>query len=297
MGQNIQNTATTEVSKPTVDALISSVSTLVSPPDVCIKMTELLQSPDCSIQDLGEVVLRDPNLTARLLRLVNSASVGLRGKVDTVSRAITMVGTRELYNMVLSISAVRAFRNLPSALVNMDIFWRHSIYTGLLSRLLAKRCGVLHPERLFIAGLLHDVGSLVLYRSLPEVASELLLTAQGDEQVLSHAEADVLGFTHAEVGAKLLAVWKLPESLIEAVGCHHEPAVAKNAQLESAIVHIADVLANRSGVGGFCESTSPTAEADPSALALVGTLAASDQEAITVEAGAQLAETVAVLAA
>jgi putative nucleotidyltransferase with HDIG domain len=280
-----------------VDGLVSSVSTLVSPPDVCIKMTELLQSPDCSIQDLGEVVLRDPNLTARLLRLVNSASVGLRGKVDTVSRAINMVGTRELYNMVLSISAVRAFRNLPSALVNMDIFWRHSIYTGLLSRILAKRCGVLHPERLFIAGLLHDVGSLVLYRSLPEVASELLLTAQGDEQVLSHAEADVLGFTHAGVGAKLLSVWKLPESLIEAVGCHHEPAQAKSAQLESAIVHIADVLANRSGVGGFCESTSPTAEVDPSALALVGTLAASDQEAITVEAGAQLAETVAVLAA
>jgi putative nucleotidyltransferase with HDIG domain len=282
---------------PTADSLVSSVSTLVSPPDICIKMTELLQSPDCSVQDLGEVVLRDPNLTARLLRLVNSASVGLRVKVDTVSRAITMIGTRELYNMVLSISAVRTFKNLPSPLVNMDIFWRHSIYTGLLARLLAKRCGVLHPERLFIGGLLHDVGSLVLYRTLPEVSTELLLTAQGDELTLSHAEADVLGFTHAELGARLLAAWRLPDTLVEAVGHHHDPARAVAAPLEAAIVHIAEVLANRSGVGGFCDATSPTAEVDPAAMALVGTLAAADQEAITVEAGAQLAETVAVLAA
>lgn len=283
--------------RPTADSLVSSVSALVSPPDICIKMTELLQSPDCSVQDLGEVVLRDPNLTARLLRLVNSASVGLRTKVDTVSRAITMIGTRELYNMVLSISAVRAFKNLPSPLVNMDIFWRHSIHTGLVARLLAKRCGVLHPERLFIGGLLHDVGSLVLYRTLPEVSTELLLTAQGDELTLSHAEADVLGFTHAELGAKLLEAWKLPASLVDAVGHHHAPGDAQVAPLEAAIVHIADVLANRSGVGGFCDATSPTAEVEPAAMALVGTLAASDQEAITVEAGAQLAETVAVLAA
>lgn len=282
---------------PTADSLVSSVSTLVSPPDICIKMTELLQSPDCSVQDLGEVVLRDPNLTARLLRLVNSAAVGLRVKVDTVSRAITMIGTRELYNMVLSISAVRTFKNLPSPLVNMDIFWRHSIYTGLLARLLAKRCGVLHPERLFIGGLLHDVGSLVLYRTLPEVSTELLLTAQGDELTLSHAEADVLGFTHAELGARLLAAWRLPTTLVEAVGHHHDPAGATEAPLEAAIVHIAEVLANRSGVGGFCETTSPTAEVDPAAMSLVGTLATADQEAITVEAGAQLAETVAVLAA
>jgi putative nucleotidyltransferase with HDIG domain len=179
----------------------------------------------------------------------------------------------------------------------MDTFWRHSIFTGLLSRILARRCGVLHPERLFIAGLLHDIGSLVLYRRLPEVAGELLLTAQGDEQVLCRAESDVLGFTHAELGKLLLAHWRLPESLCEAVARHHEPAAAENAQLEAAVVHVADVLANRSGIAGFCESTAATAEIEPAAVALIGTLAAADQDAITGEAGEQLAETAAALAA
>lgn len=283
--------------RPTAQGLVASVKGLVSPPDICIKVTELLQSPDCSIHDLGEVILRDPNLTARLLRLVNSAAVGLRARVDTVSRAITVVGTRELHNMVLAISAVRTFRNLPSKLVSMDVFWRHAIYTGLLARLLGKHCGVLHPERLFIAGLLHDVGSLVLYRCLPDVAGELLLTAQGDEQVLCHAESDVLGFTHAELGGLLLATWNLPEALCEATTWHHEPGKAQAARLEACVVHVADVLANRSGIAGFCEATSPTAEIDPAAGALIGTFAVNDQDAITGEAGALLAETLAVLAA
>ncbi|MGQ0657211.1 MAG: HDOD domain-containing protein [Chromatiales bacterium] len=283
--------------RPTAHSLVAEVDNLVSPPDVCIKLSELLQSPDTSVQQIGEVILRDPNLTARLMRLVNSPAFGLRARIDTVSRAITVLGTRELYSMVLAISAVRTFRKLPSALVNMDTYWRHSIFSALLARILARRCGVLHPERLFIATLLHDVGSLVLYRRLPEVAAELLLTAQGNEQVLCHAERDVLGFTHAELGGLLLEHWRMPEPLSVMVARHHEPAAAGDAKLEASIVHVADVLANHSGIGGFCEATANTEEIDPVAMALVGTLAASDKDAITGEAGSQLAETAAALAA
>lgn len=283
--------------RPTASTLVAKVGHLVSLPDVCIRLSELLQSPESTIGQIGEIILRDPNLAARLLRLVNSPAFALRARIDTVSRAITVLGTRELYGMVLAISAVRTFRSLPSALVNMDTFWRHSIYSALLARILARRCALLHPERLFIAALMHDMGSLVLYRLLPELAAELLLTAQGNEQVLCHAERDVLGFTHAELGGLLLAHWHMPETLSISVARHHEPAAAGDAGLEASIVHVADVLANDSGIGGHCEATAGTEEFDPFAEALVGTLAAADRDAILSEASAQFVETTAALAA
>src|SRR3989304_4080667 len=109
MGHPAATPAPEPADRPTAQSLVAAVSSLVSPPDICIKLTELLRAPDTSGQQIGEVIIRDPNLTARLLRLVNSPAFGLRARVDTVSRAIAVIGTRELYNMGLAISAVRTF--------------------------------------------------------------------------------------------------------------------------------------------------------------------------------------------
>ena len=187
------------------ESLVADVAGLVSPPDICVKIGELIQDPKASTQSIGEIIIRDPNLTGRLLRLVNSSFYGLRTKVDTVSRAITVVGTRDLYALVLAISAVKSFSHLPNKLVNMDTFWRHSLYTALIARILAGRVDVLHPERLFVGGLLHDIGSLVVYSRLHELAREILLTAKGDEEVFYHMEMEMLGFSHADLGSLLLA--------------------------------------------------------------------------------------------
>ncbi len=245
--------ATQELAAELAANLVENVSELVSPPDVCVQVFELIESGDASAQQIGAVIERDPSLTARLLKLVNSAYYKLSRRIDTVSRAITILGERELYGLVIAVSAVKSFSRLPSDLVNMDSFWRHGMFTGLLARNLAKRLRVLHPERLFVAGLLHDIGSLILYSRLPDVMHDLLAISDGDEALLHQAELAELGFSHADLGGILFERWLLPEALQEVASYHHMPSYAETARIETAIVHLADVLANRSGSGTFCE--------------------------------------------
>lgn len=290
--------ATRDLAGDLAASLLEDVSYLVSPPDVCIKVFELVQSNEASAQEIGEVISRDPALTARLLRLVNSAFYNFSRRIDTVSRAITIIGIRELYSLVIAVSAIKSFSNLPNNLVNIDTFWRHGLYTGLIARSLAKRCRVLHPERLFVAGLLHDIGSLVLYNRMPEACADLLLVCDGDEGILHQAELAELGFTHADLGGALLGNWMLPESLQEAVANHHMPAYATQSELEASIVHLADNLANRSQLGAFCEAASDSAGVDASAWAAIGLQeAAFDHNAVIGEAGLQFTETAGLLLA
>ena len=276
-------------------ALVGEVAGLVSPPDVCARVFELIQSPDATINQIGEVIARDPNLTARLLRLVNSSFYNFTRKIDTVSRAVTIIGVRDLYNIVIAVSAVNSFNRLPNNIVNMDTFWRHSLYCGLIARSLAKHRHVLHPERLFVAGLLHDIGSLVLYNKMPDVMRDLLLIADGDEEVLHTAETEEFGFSHADLGGLLLRSWQLPEILQEAVSHHHTPAMAGNAAMESAIVHVASVLANRSEIGAYCEGQVRAETIDTAAWRILGLgeagLPDEDLNVFIGEAGLQFGDT------
>jgi len=232
-------------------ALLDDVEGLVSPPDICMRVFELIHSPMTGTREIASVVGVDPNLTARLLRIANSAFYGFSGKIDTISRAVTLIGTTELYQLVLSVSAVQTFANIPNELIKMDTFWHHSVYTGLLARALAVRANVLHPERLFVAGLMHDIGSLVLYHQRPEAMRDILLVAQGDEEVLYQAELERFQFTHASVGGELMDRWRLPVELVEAVTWHHEPGKAPKASIEAHILNLAGHLVNESGQGNF----------------------------------------------
>lgn len=234
-------------------------SSLVSPPDVCVEIFDVLESHSASATTISEIITTDPNLTARLLRVVNSPFYKVQGKIDTVSRAITMIGVTELYNLVIAISAVRSFSKIPSVVVDIDNFWRHSLLTGILTRVFAKRCNVLHPERLFVAGLLHDIGSLVIYNQAPEDAKVLVISAIGDEDILYKSELKTFGFSHAGIGHRLLDSWNLPHTLTEAIRCHHCPSEADGASLESALVHIAEAYANQLSFGSF--SSMPASEA------------------------------------
>jgi putative nucleotidyltransferase with HDIG domain len=239
------------VQEASFETLIDDVEGLVSPPAICMRLFELIHSPSASARDIAEVVSIDPNLTARLLRMANSSFYNLSGKVDTVSRAVTIIGNSELYSLVLSISAVKSFTNIPNEIVSMETFWRHSVYTGLLARALARRVNMLHPERLFVAGLLHDIGSLVLYHYRPEAMRDLLLVAGGDEEVMYHAEQETLGFTHAGLAGALLEEWQLPEQLQQAVTWHHDPDGATTARFEAHLVYLANLIVNESDQGNF----------------------------------------------
>lgn len=223
-----------------------------------MKLFDLIHSAATGARDIAEVINVDPNLTARLLRVANSAFYGFSGKIDTISRAVTLIGTAELYQLVLSISAVKTFSNIPNDLVSMETFWRHSVYTGLLARSLAGRANVLHPERLFIAGLMHDIGSLVLYHQRPEAMRDVLLIADGDEEVLFQAESERFGFSHAGIAGQLMQQWHFPDELREAVTLHHQPEHAEKGRLETHILYLANHLVNESEQGNFMGS--PKAE-------------------------------------
>lgn len=278
-------------------SLVEDLAGLVSPPDVCLKILELVESNDSSAQDIGEVVIRDPNLTARVLKLANSSFFNLASTVDTVSRAIAILGIRELYSIVVAVSAVKSFSRIPNTVVNMDTFWRHSIFCGLVARNCASRLNYLHPERLFIAGLLHDVGSLVMYSRLPEMSRDLLQIAGGDEEALYQLEQEELGFSHARLGAMMLERWQLPTILREAVACHHEPQWADEAQREAAIVHLSSVVANRSEIGAFCEISCPDQLPNPAIFELLDSDAEIlDMQKLAGEAGLQFGDAAAALA-
>lgn len=272
----------------TMPALADAVAGLVSPPHICMRVRELVEGDTASASDLGDVIAQDPSLAARLLRLANSSFYGLRRPVDTLSRAVSVVGGRELYGLTLAAWAVDAIATARGTGMDIDIFWRHSLFCGLLARLLGLRAGYPGAERLFVAGLLHDLGALALAHGAPALSGELHRLAGGSEPGLHALERERLGFTHGELGAELLARWRVPESITMAVRHHHEPA---GAGPEAALVHLADAVANTSELSAYGEHAEPEPRALPGAWAEAGLEGvAVDAEALLGEAGLQFAD-------
>lgn len=215
---------------------------LVSSPTTYTKLTALLNDPKSGIDDISNVIHHDPALTTRLLKIVNSPYYGFPSQINTISRAITIVGTRELTHLVLATSVIRAFQGIPADLIDMNTFWRHSLATAITAKYLAESLHFAQSEQYFIAGLLHNIGSLVLLQSMPELAREAINSAKFGHEVLYEAENRLLGFNHGEVGQALLEIWRLPPSLAQVVRYHHQPSLASQDQTVVDIVHIADIL-------------------------------------------------------
>lgn len=222
----------------TAEDLVASVEELLSLPDAAMRLNAVLADPDASAAEIADIVSLDPALAARVLRAVNSAYFGLRGRVDTISKAIAMIGTSELHSLALATSAALAFRNISSKLVDMEAFWQHGVRAALAARGFAESGSLRrHRERVFLAGLLHDVGQLILYHELPEVSTRILEAVQ-EGRAQDEVEQELLGFTHAEVGALLLERWNLPASLTVPVRFHHRYDETEDFAKEAALVHI-----------------------------------------------------------
>lgn len=226
--------------KTTPYDLVSGVVRLVSLPEVCIRVNEMLEDPRINANDIGRVISQDTGLTARLLKIVNSAFYGFPSRIETVSRAVTVIGLRELRGLVLAASAVEAFSKIPNDILNMVKFWRHSVYCGVIAQLLADKCHVLHSERLFVAGLLHDIGKLILCHRLPNEMREVANRIKHEDRPDFEIEREIFGFDHTEVGGELLKVWQMPKTLAEAVRYHHAPNEASEAIMDVCLIHIAN---------------------------------------------------------
>jgi len=225
--------------------LVKGVGDLVTLPDVFIRINQLVENPDSTSDDIAKAVSQDPSFTVRLLRVANSPFYGFSSTVETVSRAVTLIGTSQIRNLALSTSVSRTFAGLPNELVSMDNFWHHSLYCALVARILSKRVSKSDPEAVFTAGLLHDIGELVIFNRLPAQAKEALLLVldSGDELPVYEAERQTMGFDHAQVGGELARQWHLPPLLIDCIAFHHDIQQAQQCPRETAIVHIANILA------------------------------------------------------
>lgn len=272
----------------TIADLVKNVGELVSLPDVFIRINQMVEDPDSSIDDIVKVISQDPSFTARLLRIANSPFYGFSSTIETVSRAVTLIGTSHVRNLALSTSVARAFEGLPNGLVSMDNFWHHSLYCALIARILSRMSGEGNQEAMFTAGLLHDIGELVIFNRLPEQAKEALLLVldSGDSLPVFEAERKTIGFDHAQVGGELARQWNLPPLLEESIACHHDVARAKHFRAEAAIVHIANILALMAEVDTLDAADAPSI--DPLAWELTGLDAMETIEPVIREAQEEL---------
>ncbi|MBU2552673.1 MAG: HDOD domain-containing protein [Proteobacteria bacterium] len=237
-----------ETEVPPLGRLLEGEVELSSMPDIYFRLNEVLNDPLSSVADLAEVVEKDASLAAKLLRLVNSPFYGFMSRIDTILRAISLVGTDELTTLALGISVVHRFKDIPPELVDMPAFWRHSITCGVFAKVLAGYRPGLSVERFFVAGLLHDLGRLILFKKLPRATTEAMIMAQRDLKPLHQAEQEVIGYDHAQAGGRLLLEWKIPPALVDMVRWHHAPDRPLETA-ESAIIHVADLIAVVFGIG------------------------------------------------
>lgn len=238
-----------------IQQLVDGATELFSLPDIYMQLSEMIRDSRYSMSDIGAVISKDPALSARLLRVVNSPFYGFQARIDTISRAITVVGIDDLYNMVIATSVVDQFGDIPCELVDMTAYWMRSVHCAVIARILAKHSTVLHAERLFLAGLLHDTGSLVMYHKIPALSLQVLLATNHDRRLLAGFEQEIIGFTHADVGRELLKTWGLPESLYETIGCYLEPDQAEHHKLDAYLLHMAAQLVDCSKYVGGYEAT------------------------------------------
>ena len=222
--------------------LVSREVRLASLPDVYYRIMEVINSARRSASQIAETVSKDSSLLLKLLKLVNSAFYGFPSKIETVSRAVAIIGTKELSTLALGIAAVQYFTDISPEYLDMKDFWRHSIACGVYARLLASEKLGVSEERLFVAGLLHDIGKLVLFRQVPRQERQALEYASAKGISLAAAEREILGFDHAQLGAALLREWKIPSSLETCVRFHHAPHASQSV-LEATLLSTANSLA------------------------------------------------------
>ena len=243
-----------------LDSLIQQIGSLPTLPSVIVQVNEKVNNPKTSALDLARTILEDQALTARLLRLVNSPFYGFPRRVATVTEAVTILGFHPVRNLLLTASVVDLLVSEEAPEFSPTALWEHSVGTAVAAGLLARYARHEDREEVFVAGLLHDVGKLVLFHFLTKEFIKVLEMARAEDIPIRAAEHRVLGFTHDQVGRVLAERWKLPVRLSEAIGCHHRPDLAQVGKREAAIIHAADILTRALGLGSGGDDAVPSIE-------------------------------------
>ena len=224
------------------EEIVGNCSSLVSLPEVYLQVKKIIDEPKSTMTDLSAAISIDPGMTTIVLKLVNSAFYGMPRKVETISRAVGILGMQPLHDLVLAVSVTKAFSGLSQQVMNMSIFWANSFFSGLAARELARKCFLVDSERMFVEGLLRDLGHLLIYQYIPEQAEQAMQSSAKTGEAIHLAEQKLMGFDYTQVGKALMDAWHLPKNLGEAIRHQHNPSGTPDYQFEAALLNIAYAL-------------------------------------------------------
>ncbi len=239
--------------------LISRETQLPSAPLIFHRLNELLADASATSEDFAALVEQDPGLAARVLRVVNSPFFGLRQQITSTTRAVNLLGLKELRDLVIATTVIDNFRGFSNTLVSMERFWQQSLRCAIIAKALLTDQDEA-AESLFVIGLLYDIGHLILYRQIPELMRQAVLELETSEQPIWQIERRLIGFDYAAVGGALLQDWDMPASLIIPVMHHPQPDQAPGHQRICALIHLAAQLAGKTDL----ESTGTSTRIPPS---------------------------------
>ncbi|MFA6412205.1 MAG: HDOD domain-containing protein [Syntrophales bacterium] len=224
-------------------ARIENISSLPTVPGNLKRISNIIEKPGLTLDEIGRFVASDPALASKVLKMVNSAMYGFPGRITAVSYAVMLLGLNVVKGLLLGIAVFDIMEQTMRGL------WAHSVGCAVASRCIAEKKGIKDPEEFSIAGLLHDIGKAILvleYRTEYEKAMEG--AAEGKIPIFE-AEKEVFSDGHAEVAMWLAEKWRFPRNLVEVIAYHHRPSLSQIAPMETAIIHVADIIVRARGIG------------------------------------------------
>ncbi len=233
-----------------VQRRILNIGSLPTLPRVAIEVISMANDPQVSIKEIASVISRDPSLSARVLKVANSAFYGLTQRVASIQLALVILGLNRVKNLVIGVSVLKTFPIKPGIpTFDREKFWEHSAGCGQISKILAGLLGYEMDGEEFVAGLLHDIGKIALDQFFHDEFVEVIDLTFREGVPMIEAEKKVLSITHAEIGSWLAEKWKLPLSLVEAIAYHHEPRKAVLNLTLTSLVRLSDLFCKAKGIG------------------------------------------------
>ncbi len=232
-----------------VKRVVSNIRNLPTPPIVFHQIQKVISDPGVSAEKVASILSEDPAMSVKVLRLTNSAFYGLARDIESVKQAVIIVGFEAIKNLVLSASVLDMFKGKNMDEEYQEKYWRHSLSTAFCCRLLARRVrsrGIVDPDSAFSAGLLHDVGKMVICCFLPEEYARYKAERAIDDKSEDYEiEERLFGYNHSQIGGFLGTQWKIPAKLVEAITLHHHPQLEEKKDPITYIVYLADYLSKR----------------------------------------------------
>jgi HD-like signal output (HDOD) protein len=232
---------------------LENVENLPTLPVIVQQIQKLIANPNSNMAQIAAIIAKDQAIAARVVRLINSAFYGMSGKVASIQQAIVLLGLNTVKNLVVGVSVVKMFEDAGTASIfDRQKFWMHTFACALGARAIGREMRVPEPEDFFLAGLLHDIGILVLDQFFHQEFIDILHYAVGNKTDYTKAEMNILGITHQEVGEYVARKWKIPEMLMHSIRHHHSPVTTDSSCAGSILsisaVHVADIAAFNRGL-------------------------------------------------